>query len=319
MNKGCPKCGRMIDQTYKNCPYCNYDFQEIDNIFKNINEEKHKEEKYAGFIKRLVSGIIDIYITILLVLPIFIKINKEITKENLWFLLIIMFGTYIIYNSLLERTKQRGSIGKIITQIEVTDEYENPITLPKAFIRNISKIFNVLTLGLGFLMCTITQSKQTLGDKISKTYILNKVKFEEEKTIRVAQVYKRIIAFAIDLIYIGLLIALEYHIIKYLPGIFKLPESLVIYEKIIYKAIGLFIIFLYFPYNESKKGKTKGKEILKIRITNMEEEKISPIIAITRYLLIPLDVITLGFLLSFTNSKHQTLKDIITKTIIIDD
>ena len=51
----------------------------------------------------------------------------------------------------------------------------------------------------------------------------------------------------------------------------------------------------------------------------MEEEKISFPIAMLRYILITLDIITLGFLLPLSNNKKQTLKDIITKTIIIDE
>ena len=219
-----------------------------------------------------------------------------------------------VYNSLLERTKFRGSIGKQITNIEVTDEYENPVTLPKAFIRNISKILNILTLGLGFIMCAITPSKQTLGDKISKTYVLNKIKLKEEKNIKVAKIYKRLLAFIIDIIYISILIIIEYYAIVYLS-----KNNNIIEEKMLYKTIALIIILLYFPFNESRKGKTKGKKILKIKITNLEEEKISFTTSLLRYLLILIDIMTLGFLLPFTNTKKQTLKDIITKTIIIDD
>ena len=45
MNKGCPKCGRTIDRDYKLCPYCNYDFKEIDTFFKNIKLKNIKKMK----------------------------------------------------------------------------------------------------------------------------------------------------------------------------------------------------------------------------------------------------------------------------------
>lgn len=320
MNKGCPKCGRMIDQNYKICPYCNYDFKEIDNFFKKVEEEKYKEdEKYGGFIKRLVAEIIDIYIVLILTIPLFIKINEKITKENQWILLIFISAIYILYNTILERTKLRGSIGKQITKIEVTDEYENPVTLGKAFIRNIAKIFNVLTLGIGFIICACPPYKQTLGDKISKTFVLNKIKLKEEKIVNTAPIFKRVAAFIIDVAYIAILIILEYYVITFLPNLIKLPDNIIIHLDKIYKVIALIILILYFPYNESTKGKTKGKEMLKISITNMEEEKISFIHAMIRYILISLDIITLGFLLPLSNEKKQTLKDIITKTIVIDE
>lgn len=320
MNKGCPKCGRMIDQNYKICPYCNYNFKEIDNFFQNIEEEKYiEDEKYAGFIKRMIAGIIDIYITLLLSLPLFIKIYKKTANENIWMFIIISSTIYIIYSSLLERTKLRGSLGKQVTKIEVTDEYENSVTLGKAFIRNISKIFNVLTLGIGFLTCACPPYKQTLGDRISKTYVLNKIKFKEEKIIKVSSVSKRVIAFVIDIIYITVLIAIEYYIITYISNMINFSQKLINYKEMLYKMVAIIIIVLYFPYNESKRGKTKGKELLKIRVTNLEEEKISFILALFRYILILLDIITLGFFLPLANTKKQTLKDIITKTIIIDD
>lgn len=318
MNKGCPKCGRMIEQKYEICPHCNYDFKEMEKFFKNIEEERFKEKKYAGFIKRLVAGVIDLYITLIISVPLFIKINEEVTKDNIMFLLIISYAIYVIYSALLERTKLRGSLGKQITKIEVTDEYENPVTLPKAFIRNASKIFNILTLGIGFLICAVTPYKQTLGDKIAKTYVLNKIKFKEEKQINTAPTYKRVIAFTIDILYIALLIVIEYYAIKYTSNMISLSSKYIIYEKVLYKLIAIIIITIYFPYNESKNGKTKGKELLKISITNLEEEKISFSIAMIRYILIILDIITLGFLLSITNEKKQTLKDIITKTIIVN-
>lgn len=320
MNKGCPKCGRMIEQNYKVCPYCNYDFKEIDNFFKNIEKQKYLEdEKYAGFIKRTIAGIIDIYITIIITLPQFLIINKHITKDNAWILFIMINVVYIIYNSLLERTKLRGSLGKQIVGIEVTDEYENPVVFSKAFIRNISKIFNILTLGIGFLTCASTPNKQTLGDRISKTYVLNKIKLKEEKIIRVAPIYKRVIAFIVDIIYISFLIMVEYYTIIYITNMIKIPESIRLYAQYLYKLIAAIIIIFYFPYNESKKGKTKGKELLKIKITNMKEENISFLCAIFRYFSIIIDIITLGFLLPLSNNKKQTLKDIITKTIIIED
>ena len=64
MQKGCPKCGRMIEANLKICPYCKYDFKEINSFFKKISDEKFvQDEKYAGLIKRLVAGLFDIFIT----------------------------------------------------------------------------------------------------------------------------------------------------------------------------------------------------------------------------------------------------------------
>ena len=44
------------------------------------------------------------------------------------------------------------------------------------------------------------------------------------------------------------------------------------YKEMLYKIVAIIIIVLYFPYNESKRGKTKGKELLKINQLNIGDE-----------------------------------------------
>ena len=66
MQKGCPKCGRMINENTKKCPYCNYNFSEIDGFFRKVADENYLEnEKYAGFTKRLVAGLFDMFIVLI--------------------------------------------------------------------------------------------------------------------------------------------------------------------------------------------------------------------------------------------------------------
>ena len=43
MEKGCPNCGRMINAENKVCPYCNYDFGQLNKMFTKYEEEKLKE------------------------------------------------------------------------------------------------------------------------------------------------------------------------------------------------------------------------------------------------------------------------------------
>ena len=45
MQKGCPKCGRMVSSNVRKCPYCNYNFDEIDGFFKRIYDEKYNEDE----------------------------------------------------------------------------------------------------------------------------------------------------------------------------------------------------------------------------------------------------------------------------------
>ncbi len=51
--------------------------------------------------------------------------------------------------------------------IAVRDEEGNPLTLGRAFGRNLAKIASALTLGFGFLMVIWTKQRQALHDKLA--------------------------------------------------------------------------------------------------------------------------------------------------------
>ena len=226
------------------------------------------------------------------------------------FVLIDIFG-----NSILERTSFRGSIGKKIVGIEVTDEYENPETFSIALMRNIVKYLNLLTFGIGFIMCLGNKKKQTLSDKITKTYVINKINFNSEEKKDYASIFKRLTAFIIDIIFLIILNYIIIYAINYLTVNFKLSHNI---NELKY-VIVIFTNLIYFPFNESKRGKTIGKKYMKIRVTDKNENTNSFIILFIRQLLIIIDIISLGFLLPFVNEEKQTIKDKITKTIVIND
>lgn len=316
MQKGCPKCGRFMDENIRICPYCNYDFKETNYVYKRIENEKENEGKYAGFIKRLVAGIIDIYINALITI---IISRYLLNTEKLFIIITVFIIIYIFTNSIMERTKWHGTIGKHIVKIETVDENENPLTLEACFIRNIIKLINILTLGIGFLTCATTPSKQTLADRITNTYVLNKVDLYEEKKHDFASTLKRIIAFIIDIVIIIIQTYIACYIFNYIMN--KAPnldEMFKPYKNMINSAIIIIISLLYFPLQESVRGKTIGKKYLKIAVTDMNEEYISFVKAFIREILIIIDFLTLAFLLPLSDKRKQTLKDKLTKTIVID-
>ena len=320
MQKGCPKCGRMIDDNLKICPYCNYNFEEINAFFHKKKKKKSLEGKYAGFIKRLVAGLIDIYITVIITLGIILMINKNIESSNTVLTILLGIFIYIISLSIMERTSWHASIGKKIVGIEVTDEYENPITLNVALFRNAVKILNVLTFGIGFLTCASHPKKQTLADKISNTYVLNKIDLNGEEKHDYASLSRRFLAYVIDLLIIGIIsFAIIYAYDYLLKNINITPIFLVQNEKAIKKIIPIIIYIIYFPINESGRGKTPGKRYLNKRLTDNEEYKISFTKSLIRELLIIVDILTFGFLLPISHKRGQTVKDILTKTININD
>lgn len=310
MQKGCPKCGRMIDSKYEKCPNCGYDFKDMDQFFKNVEQKEYlEEEKYGGFIKRLIAGLIDISI-----IDLICYLINNYLKMNGIVLLVVSILIYILSNAILERTTWRGSIGKKILDLEVTDEYENPITFSQSLVRNICKIANVLTFGIGFITCAAPPYKQTLADRISKTLVLNKQQFNEEEQIDAASITKRIIAFVIDIALIIIIVLIKNQIVKYLTSnnIYKITEE-------INEILTALIALIYFPIKEEGRGQTYGKKLLGIKIVNLNDRKLTYTKSFIRELLIIVDLLTLGFLLPLSNKKNQTLKDVITKTVVIND
>lgn len=321
MQKGCPKCGRMVDSNTRKCPYCNYNFDKMDNFFKRISAEKYNEdEKYAGFIKRLVAGLFDCFVILIFTYFILILIDRYLTKitlENLYIGLIIYIPLYILYNSICERTPWRGSLGKYILNIEVTDEYENPVTFPKALLRNLSKILNVITLGIGFVISVLPPQNQALNDRISHTYVINKLIMKEDSKVSYANPLKRLIAFVLDTFIIGLVCYGLLALVSLIDTSAFTPEitNTINCAKYI---LCLVIILFYFPFAECRSGSSFGKNMMKIKLVKLNGHVPGFITCFARELILFLDIITLGFLLPFVTSKKQTFKDILTRTIIID-
>lgn len=322
MQKGCPKCGRMIDGNSKICPYCKYDFKEINSFFQRISDEKFvQEEKYAGFIKRLVAGLFDIFITAVFtyfILIIIDKYLKPITLENLYYGIFIFVPLYLLYNSIFERTSWQGTLGKYIVGIVVTDEYENPETFPKALVRNIAKILNVLTLGIGFILSAFPPQKQALNDKIVHTFIINKLIMKEENQLSYASSLKRIMAFILDIFVISLIC---YGILA-LVNLINVDSLAIETKNTVNTAkhiLCLVVILFYFPFAESHNGLTFGKKIMKIKLVKLDGQIASFITCFARELILFLDIITLGFLLPLVTKKKQTFKDILTRTTLINN
>lgn len=321
MQKGCPKCGRMIDENTKTCPYCNYNFGEIDGFFKKVADKNYLEnEKFAGFTKRLVAGLFDMFVVLVFTYLILVLINAyliPITLDNLYYGIFIYLPLYLLYHSICERTSWRGSLGKLILNIEVTDEYENPITFPKALLRNITKIFNVLTFGAGFLLSAVPPQKQALNDKISHTFVINKLIMKEDEKFFYANPLKRLVAFSLDVFIIGLICYGLLALIDFvnIKEITKQVADTIDCAKYI---ICFVIILFYFPFSESRTGTTFGKSMMHIKLVKLNGDVAGFITCFVRELIIILDIVSLGFLLPFVTKKKQTIKDILTRTIVID-
>ena len=219
----------------------------------------------------------------------------------------IYFLIFVLYNAILERSGFRGSVGKKIMGIQVVDEFDNSLTFPKALLRNILKIVNILTLGIGFIIAGFGR-KQTLSDMILKCYVINEVKFEENLNLDYASGVKRFFAFVLDTIVMtGIVFLISYFSLYFsFYSITLLPIFIPI------------VLLLYFPLSEASSGSSFGKKVFNIKVVGKDGEKISFMRSLIRYILMYIDTASLGFLNVFVSSRKQTVKDILTKTYVVN-
>lgn len=318
MQKGCPKCGRMIDANAINCPYCNYNFQNINTFFQKVSDDNYIEnEKYAGFLKRLVAGAFDTFLIGIITYFILILINKFLFTVNIYIAIIIFIPLYILYNAICERTAWQGSIGKLILDICVVDQYENPVTFPLALKRNAAKLVNIITLGIGFIFSAVPPEKRALNDKIAKTYVINKLIMKETTDLNYASPIKRFVALVIDLFIISLICYGLLSTNKLIHS-FDFSQDIINILSDARYILCLVVIFFYFPFAESRTGSSLGKGMMHIKVTKLNGEIQGFIGSFVRQLLLFLDVFILGFIASFVTEKKQTTKDILTRTVVID-
>jgi len=80
---------------------------------------------------------------------------------------------YLTYFVLMEGSSQRGTLGKMAMQIQVTDEEGNQISYTRSLMRNLLKSISAIFL-FGFIMAAFTKKKQAFHDIPTKCVVLNK-------------------------------------------------------------------------------------------------------------------------------------------------
>lgn len=124
--------------------------------------------------------------------------------------------------------------------------------------------------------------------------------------------FLRLGAYLID----GILLGIINFVIGMVVGMI-LPESIAGYVGM---GIGLLIGLAYFAYMESsEKQATFGKQVLNIKVTDMEGGRISTGNAVVRYLSKILSgiILGIGFLMVLFTERKQGLHDIIAKTLVV--
>lgn len=137
---------------------------------------------YAGFWRRLVAYLIDLAILYAVMLPLAVlagilaaEMNNMDTYQLKRFesaLTLIFFATAWLYFAFMESSAQKGTYGKRLIGLQVTNLQGQPVSFNQATGRFFARVLSALPLGLGFLMAAFTARKQTIHDIVAKTLVL---------------------------------------------------------------------------------------------------------------------------------------------------
>ncbi|MFT4659811.1 MAG: putative RDD family membrane protein YckC [Patiriisocius sp.] len=121
--------------------------------------------EYAGFFRRFVAFMID---QLIILIPLFLfGLDMDDYVESLGFLVIMW-----LYYALMESSERRGTIGKMVMSIVVTDMDGYQLNFTKASIRFFGKILSSLFLFLGYIIAVFHPRRQALHDIISNSLVL---------------------------------------------------------------------------------------------------------------------------------------------------
>ncbi len=106
--------------------------------------------------------------------------EEQVSDEKVSFILFFTFGVYFIVCAIMESSKWRGTFGKQIMKLQITDNDGHPIGFGRALWRNIVRCI----VGYSYLLIfpliiqyfTFKKSKQLFHDQLSKTVIGERLK-----------------------------------------------------------------------------------------------------------------------------------------------
>lgn len=319
MNKGCPKCGRIVPTTEDVCPYCGYHFSEIEKVYKMaVNNDVRKIKENAGFIQRIVAFNFDMLFMVMIFGFLYFanpldKYINFIDINIIYVALIVVI--YVFYCSILEATPLKGTFGTRLLKLQVVDEGGYQIGFSMAFKHNVLKILNVLTLGIGYLALVFTKHKQTIADYFGDIYVENRSQDYNTK-LYYSNLFLRVLAFAIDVLILILIYIVIAFIKNYLleMGIITSVE----HSNIVVTMILTITAIIYFMILDSRGG-TFGKQLFSFEVTNLYGEKVNVLKTLARVFLLMFEILLLpfGLLLCLICPTKQTFKDLVTNTVVI--
>lgn len=129
---------------------------------------------YVGFFRRLLAATIDLAILSSPPLALLLAADARGSASQSWtsWALLSLAILAALYFPLLEASRWRGTLGKKLLGVWVTDLDGETLTLAAALGRNLAKLLSLGTLGLGFAMVLFTARSQSLHDLVAKTIVI---------------------------------------------------------------------------------------------------------------------------------------------------
>ena len=127
---------------------------------------------YAGFWRRCVAYVIDLFLLALLFSVFFVvEVDADLGPRPL---MVGVFGLVVawLYFAGMESSTEQATLGKMLLGLRVTDLEGGRITFSRATARLFAKILSALILYTGFIMVGFTAKKQGLHDKLAGTLVL---------------------------------------------------------------------------------------------------------------------------------------------------
>ena len=201
----CPKCGKETDASGKFCQWCGTDIEAIapKAMMKTEPEENEEEEpttgNYAGLGRRFFAFVIDAIMLLILmtVAATFFGLVQGVkyfyyltvqrapisalteagTSEAALTPIIAALGVLFIiipwlYFAGFECSRGRGTPGKTLLRIVVTDTDGARISFARATLRHFFKFISALILFIGFIMIGLTKKRQGMHDRVAGCLVI---------------------------------------------------------------------------------------------------------------------------------------------------
>jgi uncharacterized RDD family membrane protein YckC len=145
------------------------------------------EDNLAGFGWRMLAFFIDYIIVSLIAVIIILKAGwvtfptspalnmafTNIMSPKAMMIIEANFAfVFLVYHTLCEASKLRGSVGKKICGLKVVDADGKRINIIKALARNLGAFLSFMLYGLPFFTLFFSAHKQTWYDRLAKTYMI---------------------------------------------------------------------------------------------------------------------------------------------------